>query len=166
MFFKRRRRKYDIDIKTADKMLQNVFAACDTTPNRVPFDKIVLRSRISLLAENILLIIAIVLFVASFIVPLTFPHSNAFISLSEDSGREITLVDHGMTEDSFWITFGGNPLDFNECYMEGADGHIEQAEKYDRFTNTIEFSYTPMEYNIYIFDVRGKRMHLLLTPHE
>lgn len=166
MRFFRKKRKVDIDIKTADEMLQNIFAACDMTPNRVPFDKIVLRSKLNLVADNLLIVIAALLFAVSFIVPLFFPHSRAFLSLSGDSARELTLADHGMTEDSFWISFGGSPLDFNECYMEGEDGHVVYAEKYDRFNNTIEFPYTRMEYNIYIYDVNGKRMHLLLSPHD
>lgn len=71
-----------------------------------------------------------------------------------------------MNEDSFQITFGGQALDINASYMEGADGHIVYAKEYDRFTNTIVFPYTPMEYNIYVYDMSGKGIHLLLTPHD
>ena len=40
MFGFKAKKRYEMDIKTADKMLQNVFAACDTQPNKVPFDKL------------------------------------------------------------------------------------------------------------------------------
>ena len=163
--FGKKKAKYDIDLKTADQMLQNIFAACDTTPNRVPFDKIVLRSKQNLIAENLLIIISSILFLISFVAPLFFPHADAFLSVASPS-RQIELVDHQMNEDSFQITFGGQALDIKASYMEGEDGHIVYAEKYDRFSNTIVFPYIPIEYNIYVYDMSCKGIHLLLTPHD
>ena len=34
-----------MDIKQAGETLQNIFAACEQEPNKVPFDKIVLRQK-------------------------------------------------------------------------------------------------------------------------
>lgn len=162
----KKKKTYSMDINTAGKMLENVFAACDTKPNEIPFDKIVLRSRQNLFTDNLFIVLSIVLFVVTFLVPLFFPHSPIFMSLDKDSGRPLKVVAHEMTDDSFSITFEGSSLDIESCYMLGADDTTVTAIEYNRFDNTIVFPYVPQEYNIYIFDVNGRFMHLLLAPHK
>jgi len=165
MFYLQKKLKYNMDIKTADKMLQNVFSACDTTPNRVSFDKIVLRSRQNLFSDNLLIILACVIFALTFLTPLFFPHSNAFVSVDSSKGRELTVNSSEMTESTFSISFDGAPLDSGSSYMLGDDNTMVLPMEYDRETNTIVFPYVPMEYNIYVYDVNGKCIHLLLSPH-
>ena len=41
----RKKKTYQMDIKSADTTLQNIFAACNETPNTVPFDKLLLRQK-------------------------------------------------------------------------------------------------------------------------
>lgn len=156
---------YKIDLETADNLLQNVFAACDTTPNTVPLKKIEKRNRQNLFTDNLLIIIAIVIFVISFFVPLCFPHSPIFVSV-DSRARELTVVNHEMTADSFSIAFDGLALDYESSYMQAIDGTIVKASSYDRFENRITFPYTQGEYNIYVFDTSGRGIHLLLSPHD
>lgn len=162
---KRKEKKYNIDIETADKVLQNVFAACDSAPNTTKLEEIESRSRQNLLSENIMIVISGVLFLAVFFVPLLFPHADAFVS-ADSHIKELKVSDHCMTQDSFSISFSGYALDVDLSYMEGADGRIVKAVRYDRETNTIVFPYYPEEYNIYVYDVKGRGIHLLLDPHD
>ena len=161
-----RNKKYDIDIKTADEMLQNVFAACDTAPNKVPFEKIVSKSRQNLFSDNAFIVVAILIFVATFFCPLFFPHGSVFMSVDSSVGRPLTVVAHEMTEDTFSISFDGLSLDVANSYMVSADNAIILPMEYNRNTNTIVFPYTPSEYNIYVYDIKGKCLHLLLSPHS
>jgi hypothetical protein len=71
-----------------------------------------------------------------------------------------------MKEDSFNITFEGNRIDISSSYMEGTDGSVIYASSYDDSTNTVTFPYDKKEYNIYVYDVNGKCIHLLLTPRK
>lgn len=155
---------YNMDIATAGKTLENVFAACDTAPNKISFDKIVLQNRQNLFSDNLFIILSAVIFVLSFFAPLCFPHSSIFMSADAGHERPLSVYDHVMTESTFSISFEGSTLDMSKCYMEGADDSVIYAIKYDRSTNTVVFPYVPMEYNIYIFDVNGKYIHLLLSP--
>ena len=77
MFGFKKSKRYQMDIKTADQMLQNVFAACDTTPNKVPFDKIVLRNKTNVRSERLLIGITAFIFSLTY-----FPSLSAFTSSS------------------------------------------------------------------------------------
>ena len=159
-------KRYQMDIKTADQMLQNVFAACDTTPNKVPFDKIVLRNKTDVRSERLLIVITIILFILTLITPLFLPKGNDFVSVDSSMGRPLSVTVHEMKDDSFLISFEGNKVDITSSYMEGKDGSVVYASSYDEFTNTVTFPYDSKEYNIYIYDVSGKCIHLLLTPKK
>lgn len=162
----RKKNKYRMDVKSAGKMLENVFAACETEPNKVPFDKIVLRSKQNLFTDDLFIIVTIVLFLITFIAPIFFPHGKNFLSVDSGMGRPLNIVDHAMTDTTFSITFDGNPIDVGNSYMEGADDVVVTPSEYDRKTNTVTFPYYSQEYNIYVYDVKGRCIHLLLTPRK
>lgn len=166
MFGKSKQNKYNIDVATAGKMLENVFAACDTTPNNVPIDKLILRSKQNLFTDNLYIIIASVLFVITFCVPLFFPPGSFFVSVDSAQGRPLSVVEHTMEASTFSISFDGALIDVSSSYMIGADESVILASEYDRNTNTIVFPYEPQEYNIYVYDINGRCIHLLLSPHK
>lgn len=161
-----KKKTYSLDVKTAGKMLENVFNACDTTPNKVPFDKIVLQSRQNLFSDNLIIVLSIVIVLLTFVCPLFFPHSPIFVSVDSAYERTLSVMDHEMTGDTFKITFDGAPLDLENCYMLGFDDSIVKPCEYIRSTNTIVFPVEFQEYNIFIFDVNGKCIHLLLSPKK
>ena len=62
MFF-RKNKIYKMDPGQANSALQNIFAACDQTPNTIPFDKLLLRQKLNTRKYDILLcVIALALF--------------------------------------------------------------------------------------------------------
>lgn len=166
MFDAVKKNKYDVDVEMADAMLQNVFKACDTEPNIVPLEKMVHRSRLNMFTDNLYIVLASVLFVLTLLMPLVFPHSKAFISADPNKGVGFSVVSSELTDTTFSITFESDALDSGACYMEGNDNSRVTAIEYNRETNTIVFPYAQMEYNIYIFDINGKAIHLLLSPHD
>jgi len=166
MFGFKNKKRYQMDIKTADKMLQNVFAACDTKPNKVPFDKIVLRNKTDIRSERLLICITAFLFILTLITPLFLPKGSAFVSVDPSLGRPLSVLSHEMSTDSFLITFEGDKIDISSSYMESLDGNVVYVSSYDESTNTVTFPYDKKEYNIYVYDVNGKCIHLLLTPHK
>lgn len=163
----RKEKKYTLDVNTAGKMLDNVLSACDAPKCNIQFDKLVLRNKLNLFSENLLIIVATVLFIVSVVAPLFFPHSPIFISGdAKDYGHTISVDDHKLTLESFTISFDCSPLSISECKMVGNDGTEVYASDYDRESNTIVFPYVPQEYNIYIRDIDGCSIHLLLSPKK
>lgn len=166
MFGFKKKEEFSMDTKAAGQALENIFAACDTTPNKIPFDKILLQARQNLISDNLYIIITIVIFLCTFIAPLFFPHSSIFMSVDSTAGRPLTVAEHVMSEASFSISFDGAPLDAGSSYMLGADNSVVYCEDYDRNSNTIVFPYYSQEYNIYVYDINGRCIHLLLSPHK
>lgn len=161
-----KKKKYSMDIKTADKTLQNVFAACDTVPNRVPFDKIVLRNKQNFKSDRAFIFGTGLFFILTFILPLFFPHGNVFMKVDNTQGRPLTVMGSELTENSFSLTFEGDSLDSANSYMLDSQDNKVKASAYFEDTNTIVFPYYPSEYNIYVYDEHGKCIHLLLSPHK
>ncbi len=70
MFYKKK--TYQMDMDTANTALQNIFAACEKTPNTIPFDKLVLRqSAYTKPFDNLLIILTIAL-TLTILAPLPF----------------------------------------------------------------------------------------------
>ena len=161
-----KKKTYSMDIDTAGKMLENVFAKAKTTPNTVPFDKIVLRSKQNLFSDNLFIVLSAVVFVITLIMPLFFPPAKAFMSVDAGSGRPLTVKEHCMTETTFSITFDGLPVDVENSYMLDHDDREVSASSYDSATNTIVFPFDRKEYDIFVYDTSGKCIHLLLSPKK
>ncbi|MBO4678517.1 MAG: hypothetical protein J5626_02510 [Lachnospiraceae bacterium] len=161
-----KKKTYSMDIDTAGKMLENVFAAANTSPNKVPFDKIVLRNKQNLFTDNLFIVLSSVIFIITLILPLFFPHSKVLMSVDAASGRPLTVKEHHMEESSFSISFDGLPVDIDSSYMVDESDRTVSVSSYDKKTNTVVFPYDNKEYNIYVYDTNGKCIHLLLSPKK
>jgi hypothetical protein len=162
-----KRNNYKLDVKTADDVLQNVFAACDVSPNTIPLDKILKRTKLNLVSDNLLIILAGLLLAFTLLIPTTFPHEDFFISVSHDSDRPLTVTSLDIRDNEFSLSFDGNLLDVSACFMTDGRDRIIGPSAYIEEKNTILFPFDEMvEYNIFIYDVNGRSIHLLLTPNS
>ncbi len=159
-------KKYEIDVKTADQMLQNVFAACNTEPNRIPFDKIVLKSKQNFKSDNSFMVATILLIIVTFVAPLLFPPSKVFLSVAPSRERPLVIEEHSLTEETFNISLKGATIDLQNTYMVGDSGEVLNPISYERESNALVFPFKNEEYNIYITDINGKTLHLLLSPRK
>ena len=162
----RKQKNYKLDVKTADDVLQNVFAACDVSPNTIPLDKILKRTKLNLVSDNLLIILAGLLLALTLLIPTTFPHEDYLISVSHDSDRPLTVTSLDIKDSEFSLSFDGNLLDASECFMTDEKDRVIGPSEYIEEENTILFPFDEMmEYNIFIYDVNGRSIHLLLTPN-
>lgn len=161
-------KKYKMNIDSAGKALSGVFDACDVRPGVLSFDKALLQNKQNYVANHILSIITAIILLATFISPLFFPHSNFVISSVGNSyAKTLSVTSLEVNESDFSFTFDGPVVDSGSSYMEDSDGHIYYPIEYNRADNTLvlPFEHTS-EFNIYIYDINGKCLHLLLSPRE
>ena len=163
MFWFKKRKKYNVDIKTADKILQNVFAESHVEPNTISFETLVKKNRISLISDNIYLIVSIVLFLFTLIGPLFLPRSNVFLSVESSKDRQLAVVSHSVKAGSFTIRLDGPKVDVSATYIVDSDGNEHIPKAYDPVSNTLVFPCDSGDYNIFIYDVDGRCLHLLLS---
>jgi len=166
--FKRfdKKKKYSIDNAAANEMLQNVFAAYNKEPNTIPFDKLVLRRKISTRSYKIGMFITAFLLLLTFLSPLAFPHSPAKITNVNSSHSGIEIVGHHIEKGIFYLTLSTDDIDYKDSYMVNADNVMFSAISFDEKTCTIEFPYNKEEVNIFIFTNDGGTLQLLLTPKQ
>lgn len=159
-------KKYSMDLHAADNTLQNVFAACNQKPNKVPFDKIVSRSRQNLFSDNLFILLSIVLLLVTFFLPLCFPYGDFLMSASPSVNRSLSVEKHSLTTKDFTISFSGSVVDAGATYMEDEAGNKYLPLQYTRSNNTLIFPFYGGECNLYVYDIDGKCLHLLLCPRK
>lgn len=164
MFFEKKN-KYEMNIDTANEILQNVFAAESKTPNTVPFDKLVLRQKANTRFYDRILVILFLVLLLTFLsplalTPLTGNPNTGFISNS------VELVDDYVEEGFLYLQLDGMLILYEDAYLETADGTQYSVISYDESIGTLCFPYIEgTESNIYIPLEGGQTFHLLLTPH-
>ncbi len=163
MFFKKRN-TYEMNVDTANAILQNVFAAEDKTPNMLSFDKIVLRQKANTRFYDKILRVLLLVLTLSFLSPLVIvPVANLFYHPAEQS--QAVLLDNYVKDNCLYIQLGNTGILFEEAYMETLDGTRYPVISYEDKTCTLCFPYPEnTESNIYIPVEDGTVLHLLLTP--
>ena len=151
------------DLASQEKMLSEIFKELNKAPGKSSIKEIKKEARKRFFKDNFLIMITAVAMVVTLVLPFLFPHSHSVVSV-DSMERKLSIASSEMTEDSFKISFSGAEIDTDSSYMLGDDNSCISPSYYNEETNTIEFPYDFKEYNIYIYDIYGRSIHLLLTP--
>ncbi len=157
----RKKKTYQMDIKSADTTLQNIFAACNETPNTVPFDKLLLRQKAHTRNYDILLaIIALIIFI-TLLAPLPFLAFRETVNYSP-----VILEEHYVSNDRLHLVLdtGNQEIKYEEAYLVSATGTVYEIVSYDDSAHSLCFPYVPYECNIYIPYGNDLQLHLLISP--
>lgn len=160
MLFKSRK-KYRMNMEQANATLQNVFAACNQTPNTIPFDKLVLRKKLNTRVYNRMIVLTALLLFITFLAPLAVAPVSVFLSRQPE---KVTLLSDSIENGVICLTLSGDGILYTEAYQETADGIKEAPLSYDKDTGTIYFTYYETATNIYIPIENAPTFHLLLSP--
>lgn len=146
--------EYDIDMNSANQLLQNVFEAVGQTPNSIPFDKLLLRQKArtgSLLAARTICTTALIL---TLCMPFVF-----WRGLTDTKNPVIT---NNYKEEQFlWIELEDDitGIDYNSIYALTDSGQTLHPVSVDRETCMIAFKTNEKSLNIYISDYAGNTTH-------
>ena len=156
------KQEYQLDIKSADQTLQNIFAACNVSPNTVPFDKLILRQKVRLRPYNICLIITFILLLLTLTAPLPF----FYLYYPGKEAHAITLNQHYVEDNILYIKVAPchGSIDRTNSYLITASGEKIDALSYDQENHILAFPYLDEECNIYIPGENNSTLHLLYTP--
>ncbi len=157
----RKKKTYHMDIKSADNTLQNIFAACNETPNTVPFDKLLLRQKAHTRDYDILLKIITVVIILTLLSPLPFLAFRQTVNYSP-----IILERHYVANDKLHLVLdtGNHKIKYEESYLVSATGTVYEVVSYDDNAHSLCFPYVPYECNIYIPYGDDLLLHLLISP--
>lgn len=156
--------KYNMDTKTANNILQNVFAAEQQAPNTIPFDSILLKSKARTTLVTSCMWVGIVMLCLVILSPLAFQGQELKVT-DYSQAKGLQIVDHQLFTEEFVMIISGKMLDYQKIYAMKNDGTVVFPSKI-RFINEnteVTIPYDGDELNLYIPDYDGNVIQAILA---
>lgn len=150
------------DMPDADRTLQNIFEACNVKPNTVSFKELVSHARENTVKYIICMMITAAALIFTFFIPLLFKPSASSRPLETDIAVESSSLENG----NFTLHLTGSMIDYTSIYAIDEENEKVYPTSYDVRSGEVDFRYNNESWNIYIPDLNGSQLHLLLTPKD
>ena len=156
------KKKYTMELKSANDTLQNILKECNKEPNTIPFDRLVFTNTVNVAFAKTGRIASLCLLVLIMLSPLTFGNRGFSV---KNSGiiEKIIVTDHQLYSDHFVIYLKGNSIVYDDIYARKNDGNFVFPISADPETGEVVFPYEGQSLNIYIPDINGKVLQAILT---
>ena len=158
------RMKYNMDINTANDILQNVFAAKQQAPNTTPFDKIVLKSKARTSLVTSCMWVGIIMLCLTILSPLAFRSTELKVTDFTEA-QNLQIIEHQLFTEEFVMIVSGSKLDYQSVYASKNDGTVIFPSRI-RFINgnaEITIPYDGEALNLFIPDTDGNVMQAILS---
>ncbi len=159
------RKKYSMDLKSANDILQNVLKENNKEPNTVPFDRLVLSNTVNVAFAKTGRIASLCLLVLIALSPLAF-RDNGFSVRNSSLIEKIIVSDHQLYSDHFVMYLKGSNIDYDNIYARKPDGTFVFPTYTDTEAGEVTFPYEGLSLNIYIPDLNGKVLQAILSAEE
>ena len=159
----RRNKVYSIDKKAANETLQNVFAACEQTPNTRSLDALLFKNIANTTLVKTGKWIAIALLVLILLSPFVFYVAGKQAELKPHQ-TDIIITEHYLDEENecFVFRLSGSNIYYDGIYAKSGDGSvIKPLETQD--DGTVKFHFTEGTLNIFIPDTEGGIVQAVLS---
>lgn len=159
----RRNKTYSINRKAANEALQNVFAACEQTPNTQSLDALLFKNIANTTLVKAGKWMSVVLLVLILLSPVAF-----YMARDDGSSRphktDITVTNHYLDEENgcFVMQITGSNIDYDGIYAKRENGAIIYPVDSDR-SGTVRFRFEKGTLNIYIPDTEGGIVQAVLS---
>ncbi len=159
----RRNKTYSINRKAANEALQNVFAACDQTPNTQSLDALLFKNIANTTLVKAGKWMSVGLLVLILLSPTVF-----YMAGKQNTARahvtDITVTDHYLDEESgsFVMELKGTDIDYDGIYAKKEDGSILYPSETDP-EGTVKFHFESGTLNIFIPDTEGGVVQAVLS---
>lgn len=144
----------------ADVTLQKVFEACSMKPNTLPIEELIQRSRENTAKFLLCMWISVIMLVFTFFMPLFFRPSAS----ASPAETDIVVSSSEIKDGDFVLHLSGFMIDYTSIYAIDENGEKIYPISYDAKAGEVVFHYNNESWNIYIPDLNGSQLHLLLTP--
>lgn len=157
-------RRYSMNKRQADKMLQNVFMECNQTPNTTPFDKLVIKGFAQTKAITVCKYTALALLIFILLTPLFF--RNPEFVVKRTFFTETVISNHQLNEDSFLLVIEGTSIDEDGIHAikdTGEPVFPTRIQHNENMTISVEFPFDGDSMNIYIPSYDKKTLQAYLS---
>ena len=158
----KRNKVYSINKKAANEALQNVFAACEQTPNTKSLDALLFKNIANTTLVKVGKWMSVALLILILLCPLVF--YRAGMDTQEGTKKtDIKVTQHYLDEDNdcFVMELSGSNIDYEGIYARKEDGStIYPVEASD---GTVKFHFEKGTINIFIPDTEGGVVQAVLS---
>ena len=151
------------DMPDADQTLKNVFESCNMKPNTLSIDELVQRAHENTSKYLVCMLISFAVLIVTFFIPLAF--KPAAVPASSQN-VDISVTSSEMQNGNFILHLSGFMIDYTSVYAIDSDDNTIYPVSYDAASGKVVFYYNDKAWNIYIPDLNGNQLHLLLTPDK
>ena len=159
----RRNKIYSIDRKAANEALQNVFAACEQTPNTQSLDVLLFKNIANTTLVKLGKWLSVALLVLIMLCPLVFYIAG---KQHEDvrGKTDIKVTEHYIDEadQCFVMTLSGDDIYYEGIYAKKEDGSVIYPLSVEP-DGTVRFHFESGTLNIYIPDTEGGIVQAVLS---
>ena len=159
----RRNKIYSINRKAANEALQNVFAACEQTPNTQSLDALLFKNiaNTTLVKTGKWMSIALLLLILFCPVVFYISGKNA---VNSEHKTDITVTELHMDADNglFVMKLSGTGIDYNGIYAKKEDGSVIRPVETET-DGTVKFRFESGTLNIFIPDTEGGIVQAVLS---
>ena len=159
----RRNKIYSINRKAANEALQNVFAACEQTPNTTSLDALLFKN----IANTTLVKVGKWTSVALLVLILLSP-SVFYVAGKNEEGKvhrtNIEVTDHYLDEENgcFVMMLRGDDIDYDAIYAKKENGAVIYPLETDE-QGIVKFRFEEGTLNIFIPDTEGGVVQAVLS---
>ena len=159
----RRNKIYSINKKAANEALQNVFAACEQTPNTQSLDALLFKNIANTTLVKLGKWLSIALMLLILMCPLVF-----YMAGQDQSTRphktDIVVTGHYLDEENkcFVMNISGTDIDYDGIYAKKENGSVVYPTETDK-NGTVKFHFESGTLNIFIPDTEGGIVQAVLS---
>ena len=159
----RRNKIYSINKKAANEALQNVFAACEQTPNTQSLDALLFKNIANTTLVKLGKWLSIALMLLILMCPLVF-YMAGKDQQEKSHETDITVTSHYLDQENecFVMTLEGSDIDYDGIYAKKDDGSVIYPVETDR-NGTVKFHFESGTINIFIPDTEGGVVQAVLS---
>ncbi len=159
----KRDKTYKMDLKSANETLQNVFAQCDTTPNTIPLDKIVLQQKANTRYASIGIYTSLLMLIILLILPAFILQSDATI-ISQKGISNVRLDSYYITSTSIHVELKDTNCNYTISYAISDDQTKSFAQIDPRDPYHLIFDFDRTSTDLYLFDINGNAKTFHIEP--
>ncbi len=159
----RRNKIYSIDKKAANEALQNVFAACEQTPNTQSLDALLFKNIANTTLVKVGKWLSIALLVLILFCPVVF-YMAGKEQTTQDHRTNIKVTGHYLDEENecFVMQLSGDDIDYDGIYAKRENGSVIRPIETDE-NGTVKFRFESGTLNIFIPDTEGGIVQAVLS---
>ena len=153
-------------MQEADETLQSIFDACDVSHNTIPFDKVILKSKVETKIIHGFIHLAVFFLFLAIICPLFFKQDSNFKIMNSTPGQPVVIIDHQLYENSFAMSLTGNGIKYDEVNGIKENGAIVFPKTIDEAKGIVVIPYDGDALSINIPTIDGYVLHAILNERK